>query len=251
MARMKRGIRPINVAERNIAVDTRETHQWEAALSTLDHCLEDKAWQDANLRLIVADHWARYVMVPWSDELSGDAERLQHARLCMANTFGDIVAQWTITISDAPPGFPQVACAVPSILLDRLRLMAEAHGLRIKSVQPHLIASFNGWRAKLPRGGAWFVTLDEGSIAAAHFSSTHWDSVRSVRIGNDWEVELRRLQTFGRLVRSTEETSRVLVDAPRWLREKSIGRPRDFEWLDDADGAGSADRFALLQRMYA
>ena len=50
--------------------------------------------------------------------------------------------------------------------------------------------------------GFGFVTLDEGSLAAVHFNAKQWDYVRSVRIGADWEVELKRLQTFGRLARS-------------------------------------------------
>ncbi len=251
MARMKRGVRPVNVAERNIAVDTRETHQWEAAIATLEHCLEDEIWHEANVRLVLADHWARYVIVPWSDELSSEAERMQHARLCMANTFGDIVSQWTVTVSESAPGTAQVACAIPSALLERIRMLTEPRGLRIKSVQPHLIAAFNGWRARLPRGGAWFVTLDEGSLAAAHFTATQWDCVRSVRIGDDWEVELKRLQTFGRLARTSAEGSKVYVDAPQWLRNQANGAHQDFEWLTEETGAEGADRFTLLQRMYA
>ena len=175
LARMKRGIRPVNVAERNMVVATRATNDWEATLDTLEVCLEDSIWHGVNLRLIVSDTYARYAIVPWSDALSDADERLQHARLCMANTFGDIVSQWTVTVSDAPPGSSQVACAIPTALLERIRALTEAHDLTIKSVQPQLIAAFNGWRDRLPRGDAWFVSLDEGSLAAAHFTSTQWD----------------------------------------------------------------------------
>jgi len=252
IARMKRGIRPVNVAERNIVVATRETNAWEAALDTLDVCLEDPTWHAANLRLIVADNYARYAIVPWSDDLSDEDERIQHARLCMATTFGYVVSQWTVTVSDAPPGSSQVACAIPTALLDRIRSLTAPHDLTIRSMQPQLIAAFNGWRDKLPRGDAWFVTLDEGSLAAAHFTSAQWDYVRSVRIGTDWEVELNRLQTFGRLARTGAEESKVYVDAPRWLREKAVGADQGFEWLEDSPAESNAeDRFALLQRMYA
>ena len=252
IARMKRGIRPVNMDERNIVVATRETNSWEAALDTLQICLEDPTWHAANLRLIIADTYARYAIVPWSDKLSDADERIQHARLCMGTTFGDVVSQWTVTVSDAPPGSAQVACAIPTALLDRIRSLTEPHNLKIKSVQPQLIAAFNGWRDKLPRGDAWFVALDEGSLAAAHFTATQWDYVRSVRIGTDWEVELKRLQTFGRLARTGGEEPKVYVDAPRWLREKAAGADRGFEWLEESPaGSDAGDRFALLQRIYA
>jgi hypothetical protein len=251
IARMKRGVRPANVAERRITVENGDPTQWEPALQALDACLEESVWHTANLRMIIADHWARYSIVPWSDALSDEDERLQHARLIMANTFGDVVSQWTVTLSDAPPGSAQVACAIPTALLDRLRAVTDSCNLRLKSVQPYLIAAFNGWCSKLPRGNAWFVALDEGSLAAAHFSSNQWDYVRSVRIGSDWEVELKRLQTFGRLARTSAEPSPVFVDAPRWLRDKAAGSDHGIEWLNDDAHDGADERFALLQRIYA
>jgi hypothetical protein len=251
LVRMKRGMRPVVIAERSIIVDTRETHRWESALDTLDVCFRDPLWHGANARLIIADHWARYSTVPWTDAISGETERIAHARLCMANTFGDLVSQWTVTVSESAPGSLQVACGIPNGLLSQIRLLSESVGLRIQSIQPYLVASFNSWREKMPSEGAWFVTLDEGSLAAAHFTNTQWDCVRSVRIGDDWETELKRLQTFGRLARTSDAPSRVFVDAPRWLRDKAPSRERDFEWLDDGVQRPESDGFALLQRIYA
>ena len=251
LTRMKRGIRPANVAERNCPVENGEASQWEPALDVLESCLADATWHKATGRLVVANHWARYAMVPWSDALSDQGERIQHARYCLSKTYGDVVTQWTVTLNEAPPGVPQVACAIPTDLLDGISRMTEQHGLRVKSVQPQLIAAFNSWRGKLPKGGAWFVTLEEGSLAAAHIAQNGWDRVRAVRIGNDWEVELKRLQTFGRLASANAEEGRVYVDAPQWLREKSRAGEAAFEWLvDDAKGELNP-RFALLQRMYA
>jgi hypothetical protein len=251
LTRMRRGIRPSNVAERNCPVENGETNQWEPALEVLGSCLEDATWHGAIGRLVVANHWARYAMVPWSDALSDQNERIQHARYCLSKTYGDVVTQWTVTLNEAPPGVPQVACAIPTDLLDTISRMTEPRGLRVISVQPQLIAAFNSWRGKLPRGGAWFVTLEEGSLAAAHIAGNGWDRVRAVRIGNDWEVELKRLQTFGRLASANAEEGRVYVDAPQWLREKAGAGEAAFEWLEDDVRGGPNSRFALLQRMYA
>jgi hypothetical protein len=119
-------------------------------------------------------------------------------------------------------------------------------------VQPQLIAAFNGWRGKLPKKDGWFVTLEEASLAAAHFNDAGWDRVHSVRIGDDWEIELKRLQTFGRLARTSPVEGTVYVDAPRWLRDKASSSD-DVVWLDDepAEAGPACDKFALLQRLYA
>jgi hypothetical protein len=252
LTRMKRGLRPVNVAENSFAVVNGEVSQWEPALDTFESCLDDATWHGAAGRLILADHWARYAIVPWSDALTDHAERLQHARHCMAKTYGDVVSQWTVTLNECAPGTPQVACAIPSALLGRIHDLTERCALRVKSVQPQLIAAFNSWRNRLPKGDAWFVTLEEDSLAAAHFNSNRWDRVHSVRIGSDWEIELKRLQTFGRLARTSAVEGPVYVDAPRWLRDKAHGSSDDIEWLDDGSSdAKLPERFALLQRLYA
>jgi hypothetical protein len=252
LTRMKRGIRPLHVAEQNIFVDSGETNEWEPALDALNACLDDATWHGAAGRLIVANHWARYAIVPWSDALSDQSERIQHARHCLGKIYGEVVMQWTVTMNEAAPGTPQVACAIPTALLRAIHELTDRRGLRVKSVQPQLITAFNSWRGKLSKGPAWFVTLEEGSLAAAHFTAAGWDGVHSVRIGSDWAVELKRLQTFGRLARSNAEEGPVHVDAPQWLRSQVDVSEPGFKWLDEgsADPAAS-NRFALLQRIYA
>jgi hypothetical protein len=252
MARMRRGMRPVSIAELGIPVDRQPADQVDAALRVLEGCLGDPAWQHANARLIVSDHWTRYAIVPWSDELTGHSERLQYARICLSRTYGDVVSSWDVTLNEAPPGAAQVACAIPRVLLTRIQAILDSRDLRLVSVQPQLIAAFNSWRASLPRGGAWFVTLEEGSIAAAHFEAGGWDCVRSVRIRSDWETELKRLQLFGQLAQSAPKGGPVYVDAPKWLREQSTGQLATVEWLDDAGTAAAHfAEFPLLRRVYS
>jgi hypothetical protein len=249
---MKRGIRPVVVAECDRAVESGESNRWEPALDVLASCLKDASWHSAVCRLVVANHWACYAIVPWSDALIDQSERINHARYCLAKTYGDVVAQWTVTVNEGAPGEPQVACAIPSALIDGIQLVADTQGLRVISVQPQLIAAFNGWRGRLPKKDGWFFTLEEGSLAAAHFTANGWDRVRAVRIGDDWEVELKRLQTFGRLANASGEEGRVYVDAPHWFRDKAGVSQFEFEWLDDgSDVTANGGQYALLHRMYA
>lgn len=252
LARMKRGIRPSICAECDLPVLNTEIGRWEPALDVLEEPLREPAWQSAAARLIVADHWARFAIVPWSDALAESAERLEHARFCLTRTYGDIVSQWRVTLSDSPPGVLQVACAIPAALLDRIQELAEARGLRIKSVQPQLIAAFNSWRDRLPKEDAWFVSLEPGSLAAAHFTAAGWDRVHSIRIGEDWVTELRRLRTVGRLARTGGDAARVYVDSPHWLRAADGQGQDDLIWLADSEaGEVPPERFGLLQRIYA
>lgn len=252
LSRMSRGIRPRCIGEASQRVMAASLTDWRPALAALHQQLADAAWRGANARIVISDHWARYAIVPWSDDLSSDAERLAHGRICLANIFGKVANQWQVTLSDAPPGQARIACAMPESLLGEIRATLDAHRLPLVSAQPQLIAAYNGWRDRLPDDGSWFVTIDEGTLAAARLAARGWDRVYSVRIGTDWEVELRRLMTFGQLAAQDGENSRVYVDAPRWLRELAGDCGRGIEWLTDERIETTADDgLAVLRRPYA
>jgi hypothetical protein len=250
LARLKRGVRPQYVKTQDSAVVGERIGGWDAAVGVLGGCLVDPIWNHAACRIIVANHWMRFAIVPWSDALSDGDERLLLAQHCLSKIYGDVVSQWCVTLNEAPPGRPQVACAMPRALLEDIERHTESCGLRIRSIQPQLVAAFNCRRAQLPSGDGWFVTLEEGSLAAAHLSQGAWDAVRAVRTDNNWGVELRRLQTESRL--AGKEAERIHLDAPPEFRAAVEGASDSVVWLGAAAGAlDTASPLALLQRIYA
>jgi hypothetical protein len=130
-------------------------------------------------------------------------------------------------------------------------LIAEiaASGSRLVSTQPQLIASFNQAAVRLPQAGCWFVSVDEGSLAAAHVTPHGWDRVHAIRIGADWSAELRRLRLFGRIAGGHGHEERVFVHAPVWLRPAANDVDDGLDWLEEsspADGS-TASQLAWLQ----
>jgi hypothetical protein len=251
LTRVHRGIRPKPATEILKTVEDGNFSDWTPTLDALKVLLADEAWRNANARVVISDHWARYAVVPWSDDLSGDEERLAHARICLAKVYGDVTDNWRITLSAAEPGRAGVACAVPEALFAALGVLLTDARLKLTSLQPQLIVSFNSWRHRLPDTHGWFVAIDEGSLTAARLVKGGWDRVYSARIGLNWGVELRRLQTFGRLAAEDTEGARVYVDAPQWLRDLAGDREIGVEWLFDADQSAPADGVAVLKRLYA
>jgi hypothetical protein len=197
---------------------------WESVLAQLESQLAQGVWSDARARVVIADQWVRYCVVPWSDALSSGTERLAHARELLAGVFGEAMSDWTVSLSDAPPGASRLASAMPTALLESI----------LASVQPQLIAAYNTWRHILPSAAAaWFVTVEQGSLAALRMCGDGIDRVHAVRIGLDWARELRRLQTFGRLASESPADGRVYVDLPEALRMLKPGLSADLEWLDE------------------
>ena len=252
LTRMARGVRPRSAGEAAWANELIEDTHWGAALEALDGLLAKGEWQKAAARIVVSDHWVRYAMVPYSAALSGEAERLTHARHVLTGIYGEVVSHWTVTLSDTRPGAAQVACALPATLLEELQLILARHKVPLKSLQPQLVSAYNHWRDKLPDGGAWFVSIEQGSLAAARLAPGGWDRVHGVRIGANWTVELRRLQTFGRLASTNAQEGRVYVDAPAALRIAAGPTGADLVWLDEElAGDSTAGKLEFMRRHQA
>ena len=252
LTRLARGVKPKSVGAATWANELIDDTHWSATLGALDALLAKPEWQGAVARIVMSDHWVRYAMVPYSTALSGAAERLTHARHVLTDIYGEVVGQWTVTLAASRPGAAQVACAVPTMLVEELKNILLRHKVPLKSLQPQLVCAYNHWRAQLPDGGAWFVSIEQGSLAAARLSPGGWDRVHSVRIGADWAVELRRLQTFGRLASTQAQEGRVYVDAPAALRIAAGTTAADLVWLDEAQaGESTTGRLEFMRRHQA
>jgi hypothetical protein len=252
MVRLKRGVRPSVVAEHEQTVEPGTARHWVAALAALDEQLAKADWKGARLRVVVADCWVRYTVVPWTRQLASGNERLAHARQLLASAYGDAISGWTVCVSDAPPHCTRVACTLPADLLEGIRTVCARHEVRIASLQPQLIVAYESWRHCLPTCGAWFVTVGEGTLAAARLGDQGWDRVHSVRIGTDWARDLKRLQTFGRLASTNPEEGKVYVDAPQAWREVAGPAGRDLHWLEgEIASAGTLQRLGRVRRLAA
>jgi hypothetical protein len=202
-------------------------------------------------RVVVADHWARYAVVPWSGARLDAAGRLRLARYLLADTYGEEVAGWAVALDDGPPGRPILACALPQALRGTLEEALSPARLRLASLRPQLVAAFNAWRRRLPADDAWFATVDEGSLAAVHLSRGGWDRVHVARTSPDWVVELERLQALGQVTQGSGRPGRVFVEAPAALRR---GAPAGagLEWLEEEAALDEGTRArAMLRRARA
>ncbi|HEY0766578.1 MAG TPA: hypothetical protein VGD47_01360, partial [Steroidobacteraceae bacterium] len=241
LVRMKRGAKPTPVAEHEQRFEGVKTDSWAAALEALAAMLAQSPWTGARTRVVIADHWVRYAIVPWAGALNSADERIAHGRQLLSSLYGEAIAGWDLQVSDAPPQATRVVCAVPGELIAAVRSACEPSGNTLLSLQPQLVAAYEAWRHCLPAANAWFVSVEPGSLAAARLGPHGWDRVHGVRIGSDWMRELKRLQTFGRLASNSPEEGQVYVDAPHAWREVAAGTASAvdgsaLQWLEEPSG---------------
>jgi hypothetical protein len=251
LARRSRGLKPRVESATEIAVPG-QSGDFGPTLAALADVLTESTWQAAAARVIVANVWVRYGILPWPSTRLDSEGRISQARYVLAEGYGDGVSDWNVSLADTPPGQPSVACAMPAPLKAGLEdTLAGAH-LPLRSLQPQLIVAFNASRHLLPADDAWFVSLDEGSLAAVHLSNGRWDRVHMARLSQDWALELDRLRAFGKLARPSGGSTRMLVDAPHWMRHVHRPSGEEFEWLEPGgNNAEISHQLALLQRVYA
>jgi hypothetical protein len=251
LVRRARGPKPRIVAATELAVAGGTFGDIGPVFARLADVLSEPTWQGAAARVVVADHWARYGVVPWPATRLDAAGRLTHARYVLGDTYGEPVADWAVTVADTAPGHSYVACAMPATLRGALEDTLAPARLTLVSLQPQLIVVFNAWRHRLPADDTWFASVDDGSLSAVHLSNGAWDRVHMARLSPDWSVELERLQAFTRLTRAAGALGRMFVDAPAWMR-RGAAASAGIEWLEEGAGDGAqAHELALLQRMYA
>ena len=173
------------------------------------------------------------------------------ARL-LAGAYGDAVSDWEVRLSEVPPGSPRVACTIPRRCSRAYVRFARTRMSGWLPCNLNSSVAYENWRHRLPAAGGWFVSVEETTLAAARIGRDGWDRVYSVRIGSDWPRELKRLQTFGRLVNTSSDEGQVFVDAPQAWRAVAGAAGQDLQWLEEESGPQTTlQRLARARRLAA
>lgn len=217
MARVRCGWRP-QIKHKEILTFTPalpDAPRWRPALEALAEKVRSGALAGADVTLVLSNHFVNYALVPWSELLSGEDEQLAFARHRFTRVYGDAAANWALRLSRTGPRQPRLACAVEPTLIDALNNAMEPLDSRYCSLQPHLMVSFNRWRARLGARQGWFVVAEAGLLCIVLLQSGQWHSVRTIKCGTDWACELPGLLARERcLVEAHAECDQVAVFAP-------------------------------------
>lgn len=125
-------------------------------------------WPRANVTVVVSNRLVRYVVVPRTTGVSGDAEELALARHHFARVHGERVRDWDVRYSRETG----LASAIDQELIDRL-----GKTMRLKSLQPYLMAAFNQMRPRVPKEGAWIVLPEAQATCVALYAKGAWAGV--------------------------------------------------------------------------
>ena len=118
-------------------------------------------------------------------------------------------------LSAEPAGYDRIATALPQDLLERLRALVSARGLRLRSVQPYLMAAFNHFDKSFEAGDFLFVVAEPVRSVLLLAREGRWTSVRSVGCSDSDAALTALIGRENQLQASTSERPlKVYLHAP-------------------------------------
>jgi len=241
--RVSGGARPRVREKRTVACDPAlGAAPWQGAAAALAQVAEETRDANAEVTVVLSNHFARFILVPWSEGLGNAEERTAFVRYCFAKVHGERSKDWDLRLSPTPAGSTRIASAVDSSLVQAVRAAFPAAArARLVSLQPYLMAAFNRWRKDVKDERAWFLLVEPQRACLARLEGGRWSAVRNTRGNFDepaqWAGLLDREQ---HRVGGDGASDGVYVHAPRNGKALSEGEGWIFRSLALAPAEGLA-----------
>ena len=179
MVRYSRGLRPALKDRKVLDCAARaDGESWQPAIEALREALTHPNIGAADATVVLSNHFVRYLLLPWNPDLVTAHEELAFARARFVQAFGDAAQSWVLKVSHGSAGAAGVACALDRALLEAVGALIAGSPLRLRSLQPALMAICNE-RGKLPAGDAWIAVAESGRLLLGALRAGEWASLRS------------------------------------------------------------------------
>jgi hypothetical protein len=166
---------------------------WRASVDTLASALREQREAVGRVAVVLSDHFVRYTLIPWSENLVADSERLGFARLGFRNVYGPLADGWEVCVDQQPAGQASFAAAIDRPLIVALRDVVSLAGGRLDAVEPALADCLNRHSRVLKEREFCLAMSEPGRISLAFRSRAGWQAVRSRRIDGPVEDVLPTL----------------------------------------------------------
>jgi len=154
---------------------------WRAGVDALGGMLSRARQSGASVEVVISSHFVRYVLVPWSENLVRDADRLAFARLAFREVYGALIDGWEVCLDEQPAGQPAFASAIDRELLAAIQNAVAHMGASLEAVVPALADCINRHRRALRKRDFCLANVEAGRLTFAFRGSGGWRAVRSRR----------------------------------------------------------------------
>ncbi|MFA5240857.1 MAG: hypothetical protein WC029_00230 [Sulfuricella sp.] len=216
LLRYGRGLKPRLTAKTVVACQpVAGAAPWSGALTALDGLLNKPEWQRADASVVFSNGFARFQLLPWNEDISSAEEQRSFARHKLAAVYGDC-SEWEIRIAEGKAGTENLACGMHPGLLNSLTACCHKHTVRLRSLQPYLMAAYNRARKELAQGNVWFAVAEPERACIMRLENGAWRSVhsRSLKADTTPAALVTVLEREKQLAGLSEQQDKTLLYAP-------------------------------------
>lgn len=163
---------------------------WQPALNAIEHWLDVTDWRRSSAMVILSNHFVRYALMPFSDEVANAVEELTLAQIMMEDTYGEIAKQWRLRITGGEYGEPRLIAAMDTALLDAITEITTRTDIRLTSIKPYFMSAFNGFREQMLENDGMFALVESGRIVLAIFKNKQLSGVRHMQLNDALNEQL-------------------------------------------------------------
>lgn len=216
LLRFGKGLKPRLTAKTAVACQAvADDAPWSGALTALAGLLNKPEWQHADATVVVSNGFARFQLLPWNENITSAEEQRSFARHKLAAVYGDS-SEWEIRIAEGNAGTENLACGMHLKLLDSITACCSNQGVRLRSLQPYLMAAYNRVRQELAQGNIWLAVTEPQRVCIMRLENGAWRSIhcRSLDADNTLAALVTVLEREQQLAGLAEQTHRTLLYAP-------------------------------------
>ena len=186
-----------------------------APLDALQQLLQEPRWRGADARVQLSNALVYYAVVPASAHLMGAGDEVALAYLKFRQMQGAGSAACDVRLGNLLSGRDQIAAAMESGFVQRLRHILQEADVRLSSLEPFLMQAFNRVRRQLVGADFWFALAEPGLLVLARCQGGNWVSLAANALNGPLARELPvQLQEARLMSTALSDARRVYLYAP-------------------------------------
>lgn len=166
---------------------------WQSLVQQLDAALSQlKLASNAVCSIVLSSDFVRYLMLPAQQFAMNNAEKTAYIQAAYRDIYGAAADGWLIKCDDVAPQDNMLAVAVDEQLMIALSQLAAQHKLKIRSVQPYLMAAFNGLTPQISRKNGYLALLEQSKLLLIRLNNGQCQHLRTFSFSHDWQLDLQQ-----------------------------------------------------------
>ena len=223
-----KGIRRTVVLQKKLPCQPKpDAPNWQSALSTFEYWLASSEMKEADVTIILSNHFVRYSLIPNSTEVNSHDEAQTLAKILFEDIYGLVAKKWEFAIEDGVNGESRLIAAIDSDFLIKIVEIIKICSMRLSTITPYFVSAFNRFNRQIPNCSCFFALVEHDLMMLATFNKSTLTSIRRFALNSVHDPQFSTV-----LLREVLTSGLAMENVPVYLQV--IDQP-NFK-LPDVDG---------------